>query len=156
MKTTFTEAIKIADIHQARLVKSVEHLQSLFPMTPDKMQDIKEIDLLYIEMLTSRFSKLQDYIGSTLIDLFLDSLAENKLRLSMIDKLHLLEKIGVIEDSFVWIRMREIRNHLAHEYPLAPEITCDHLNKVFLCIPDLLTFLENLKNYQGMSLGKTY
>ncbi len=107
-------------------------------------------------MLTSRFAKLQDYIGSTLIDLFLDSLAENRLRLSMIDKLHLLEKIGVIEDSFAWIRMREIRNHLAHEYPLAPEITCDHLNKVFLCIPDLLKFLENLKNYQNIALGKTH
>ena len=155
MKITFTEAIKIADIHQSRLVQSVEHLQSLFPLTPDKMQGIKEIDLLYLEMLTSRFAKLQDYIGSTLIDVFLDSLAENRLRLSMIDKLHLLEKFGVIEDSFAWIRIREIRNHLAHEYPLAPEITCDHLNKVFLCILDLLKFLENLKNYQNIALGKT-
>ena len=36
----------------------------------------------------------------------------------MIDQLHLLEKIGVIEDSFASIRMREIRNDLAHEYPL--------------------------------------
>ena len=69
-------------------------------------------------MITSRFAKLKDYIGSTLIELFLDSLTENRLRLSMIDQLHLLEKIGVIEDSFASIRMREIRNDLAHEYPL--------------------------------------
>jgi hypothetical protein len=52
MKITFTEAIKIADIHQSRLVQSVEHLQSLFPMTPDKMQSIKEdvflIDRAYL------------------------------------------------------------------------------------------------------------
>ena len=65
----------------------------------------------------------------------------------MIDKLHLLEKLGVIEDSFVWQRMREIRNHLSHEYPTVPEITAKHLNDVFFCIPDLLNFLESIKNY---------
>ena len=46
MKTTFTETIKIADIDQERIVQSIAHLQTLFSMTPDKMQDIKEIDLL--------------------------------------------------------------------------------------------------------------
>ncbi|NBV29589.1 hypothetical protein EBR43_08505 [bacterium] len=145
--TTLMEAIKIADIHKERIIKAIQHLEPLFPIKAASLEHLQEIDMLYLEMLTSRFSKLQDYIGSTLIDLFLDSQAEMTLRLSMLDKLHLLEKLGVIKDSFSWQRMREIRNHLAHEYPSVPDITAKHLNDVFYCIPDLLALLYSIKNY---------
>ncbi len=42
--------------------------------------------------------------------------------------------------------MREVRNHLAHEYPEHPEITAAHLNQVFTLSPQLLNILNNIKN----------
>jgi len=64
------------------------------------------------------FSKLQDKIGGKLFKKVLYELKEiDDLSISMIDLLHLLEKLGIIENEQTWDKLREIRNSLAHEYP---------------------------------------
>ena len=65
------------------------------------------------------FSKLQDKIGAKLFKKALYELKEiDGYSVAMIDVLNRLEKLEIINDSNAWDRLREIRNILAHEYPL--------------------------------------
>jgi len=64
------------------------------------------------------FGKLQDKIGAKLFKQVLYELREiDEFSLSMIDVLHKLERLSVIENIEQWDKLREIRNILAHEYP---------------------------------------
>ncbi len=65
------------------------------------------------------FSKLQDKIGAKLFKKALYELKEiDSYSIAMIDVLNRLEKLEIVEDSSEWDSLREIRNILAHEYPL--------------------------------------
>jgi hypothetical protein len=65
------------------------------------------------------FSKLQDKIGAKLLKKTLYELKEiDSFSIGMIDVLNLLEKLEIVEDATDWDNLREIRNILAHEYPL--------------------------------------
>jgi len=64
------------------------------------------------------FGKLQDKIGAKLFKQVLYELREiDEFSLTMIDVLHKLEVLNIIESIEQWDKLREIRNILAHEYP---------------------------------------
>ena len=139
------EIIKIADIHAEKIKKALGKISSLFPTSKSTIEEISEDDFLWIELLVNRFAKLQDFMGSKLIDAFLESKGEVIDNLTMIDKIHRLEKLNLIESAAVWTHMREIRNHLAHEYPDHPELISEYLNQMFELTSKLLLLLENIK-----------
>jgi hypothetical protein len=141
-----TEIIKIADIHATRMRYAITKLGNFFPISELKMSNISEQDFLLLELLVNRFSKLQDFIGAKLIDAFLESKGELINNMTMIDKINKLEKLNIIDNANLWFKMREIRNHLAHEYPDHPEITAKYLNQVFNLAPELLSWFENIKD----------
>lgn len=64
---------------------------------------------------------MQDSIGGRLVPATLLKLAEPAEDWPMRDRLDRLEKLGLL-DVDEWLRWREIRNRLAHEYPDAPEL----------------------------------
>ena len=140
-----TEIIKTADIHAIRIHYAIDRLVDLFPISASTIESVSEQNFLLIELLVSRFSKLQDFIGAKLADAFLESKGELVYSMTMIDKINKLEKLNIIDDANLWFEMREIRNHLAHEYPDHPEITAKYLNQVFKLAPQLLLLLKNIK-----------
>jgi hypothetical protein len=65
------------------------------------------------------FQKIQDRIGAKLFKRVLFILKEtDDFSLPMVDVLHLLEKLDILENMDDWERLRELRNALSHEYPL--------------------------------------
>ena len=139
------EVIKIADIHVNRIKMAVDNLKDIFPLDEDKVENLSTEELLFLELLTSRFAKLQDLIGQKIIDEFLISKEEKIDGYTMIDKLNKLERIGIIANMQVWKGMRETRNHISHEYPGHPEIKARYLNKLFELTPKLLEILDRIK-----------
>lgn len=73
------------------------------------------------DQILFRFTKLQDAMGERLIPATLAHLAEPYEDRAMRDKLDRLEKLGYL-DVDAWLRWRELRNRLAHEYPDAPDL----------------------------------
>jgi len=68
------------------------------------------------------FSKLQDKIGGRLFKKTLYTLKEiDTFELTMIDVLNHLERLNIITSQEEWDKLREIRNTLAHEYPMCEE-----------------------------------
>ena len=68
------------------------------------------------------YMKLQDKIGAKLFKSILFELREiDDDTIPMKDVLNRLEKLGLIEQASQWDTLREIRNAIAHEYPLDME-----------------------------------
>ena len=139
------EIIKIAEIHAYRIDFALKGLEQRLPFDANKLQSLTEHEFLLTELLVNRFSKLQDLIGTKIIDAFLTIKEEMIENLTMIDKLNKLERFGIIDHVATWRKMREVRNHLAHEYPSIPEITADYLNQLVMLSQELLKILKTIK-----------
>jgi len=71
--------------------------------------------------LLFRFTKLQDALGERLVPATLHQLAEPYESWPMRDQLDRLEKLGYLNVDD-WLRWRELRDRLSHEYPDQPEL----------------------------------
>ncbi|MFO1257725.1 MAG: hypothetical protein U1E78_04840 [Gammaproteobacteria bacterium] len=138
---------KVADIHARRLSAAVNKTQFLFPFTPESLSLLQDEQVALLDMMTTRFGKLQDIIGVKIFPIILDILGENAP--SFRDKLNSLEKLGVIDDAQWWMEMREIRNQITHDYPENYNVLSADFNKMLPFVQGLIVFWEKLKIYIG-------
>lgn len=136
---------KIADIHAKRLSDAIQKTVHLFPLKVSLFPTMKVDDVAFLDMITTRFGKLQDIIGAKIFSLILDILGENAV--SFRDKLNTLEKLNILEDASWWMDLREIRNQLTRDYPDDYDSLVKHLNDLIPHAKNLLTFWESLKRY---------
>lgn len=97
----------------------LEHALRDWKQAPATQLEELEADqdrLRLLDQLLFRFTKLQDAIGQRLVPATLAALSEPFEDWPMIDRLNRLEKLGFLEVD-PWLRWRETRNRLAHEYP---------------------------------------
>lgn len=113
-------AIEIADRHCGVLAAALHDLDEGPPLSADLLVKDDPQLLRLLDQIQSRFTKLQDHLGNRLFPALLDALAEDT-RLSMLDRLARLEKLGYIETSDTWLALRATRNRLAHDYPSSPD-----------------------------------
>lgn len=139
--------ISICDLHTGRIEMAFNHIKHLLPITADTINKVSDEELGFFELLTARFAKLQDTIGQKVFPLLLELLQEDIGNKSFLDRLNLLEKIGVLKNVDFWIELREARNSLAHEYPDQPDIIATNLNQVIAQAMELLKFYKSLKNF---------
>lgn len=139
------DAFKISDIHVDRLRYALKQLRQDYPFPPEFLSDLPMEKAADIELLTSRFAKLQDYMGAQIFPLLLQKLGEYADSMTFIDKLNKLEKFRVIDSAVEWRKMRELRNHIAHEYPDDPTLMAENLNQTYKMTTKLLEELEQVK-----------
>ena len=132
----------IADKHIEKINEALKDLNKTFPLTEQALLNMSKQQVLEMEMLTSRFAKLQDHLGANAFDLFFEIKGEDVSRMAIIDKLNLLEKIYIIDDPHIWIDMRATRNIIVNEYPDNPGLIASTLNLV----PSFVTLLIDIKN----------
>lgn len=109
-----------ADRHVAALDQARAEWRALpAPTWQDIERDIALRRLT--DQILFRFMKLQDALGERLIPATLSELREPFEDWPMRDRLDRLERLGYLDVEH-WLRWREVRNRLAHEYPDAPEM----------------------------------
>ena len=133
----------IADIQSGRLKEALTQINKLIPLSAAVLANLPADKLAFLDMLTTRFGKLQDIIGSKIFPLILNLLEEDAV--AFIDKLNKLEKLGYIEDANWWIELREIRSKIAHDYPDDHDLICSHLCVFILKAAELIEFWQELK-----------
>jgi len=112
----FKEIFNMCDVMFVNADIDYDELTSM-DITEKFFEDYKNTRI--INSFLFNFSKLQDKIGAKLFKKTLYELKEiDSFSIGMIDVLNLLEKLEIIEDATDWDNLREIRNILAHEYPL--------------------------------------
>ncbi len=94
------------------------------------------------------YMKIQDKIGNKVFKKILFELKEiPDMSLPMKDVLNLLEKLGLIAQASDWDELREIRNSLAHEYPLDVYDKIENLHLSMKGYGLLKTIYDALKIY---------
>ncbi len=135
---------KITDLHAIRLNAAILRTTKLFPLTAQSLYSLNDEEIAFLDMITTRFCKLQDLIGTKIFPLILDLLGENDV-LSFRDKLNRLEKLHIINDANWWMDLREIRNQITHDYPDSYDILSEHFNKLLPLAKQLLIFWNEFK-----------
>ena len=115
----------------------------------EKYQKLSFDNLSYLDQLIFRFSKLQDSMGNRLFPAILENLGEDIEGKPFIDLLTKMEKLGLISSHKQWLKLRETRNSVTHEYPFfTPEII-EGLNLLIEQAEVLSSLWLNLKDYSS-------
>lgn len=148
-KDIIASAVQIATTHANRIEFALTNLQQLLPLDASKIENLTVQNLLYLELFTNRFAKLQDYMGNTLFDMTLQHLGDVTDGLTIIDKVNKLVKYNIIESESLWREFRKSRNHISHEYPSRPDLVAQYINATVELTPKLLAcnanIIENLQ-----------
>jgi len=141
-KDVFQGIVDICLAHAGRLRWSMLQLEEKKPFTAERVSRLTDIELAIFDQFIVRFSKLQDIMGAKLLPAVLELTYEEGELDTFIDKLNRLEKIGALSSVEQWLRLREMRNQFAHDYPDDPEIQASLLNKAFDMADYLLDALD--------------
>ena len=137
--------INTCDTHASRLKMALSHVISLCPFTTSSFISLQDEQLSFIELMISRFTKLQDTIGAKIFPVLIDVLEVNTERQSFLDTLYKLEKWNFLPSAESFIKLREVRNYLTHDYPDQPELMAKHINRAVEASNELLEYWSFLK-----------
>jgi len=133
-------SLQKCQVHLRRLHYAVNQTERFFPIDNERYQRLDDAQIGNIDQLVFRFTKLQDELGTNTFRYVLVYLQEDIIDKPFRDILNRLERLKIIDSSDTWLSLRELRNDLAHEYPMMLEETIDKLNHLFVQIP----VLENI------------
>ncbi len=137
-----TDYSKILQDVQSKLEKSLGHLEFSYNKILKLTDDVSQMDdetMETWESFAARFGRTADifitrYIRTVI--LASDPGYEGSVR----DYLNKAEKIGLINEAVVWLKIRELRNVAVHDY------NSKNLTLIYQQLKELCPLLLNLKN----------
>ena len=140
-----TSSIQKCKIHLARIEYSSSQVKDLFPLTEEMYSGISEAIIGNIDQLVFRFTKLQDELGNYTFRYLLEYLKEDIADKPFRDILNILERLRIIDSVDSWLILRELRNDLAHEYPMMIDETIEKLNFLYCQLSLLASILSKVE-----------
>lgn len=130
----------------AHLRFSIERTAGLFDENEWQPEDLERL-----ESMASRFARLSDLLVQRVMRLIDDlELLEPG---TLLDRIHRAEKRKWVDDEMELVRIRELRNLIAHEY--AAEKLKEMYSAVATLAPELIAIVPKVVAYAG-DLEKTY
>ena len=136
---------EVCDKHILRINEALEELSSTLPLTIENYAHLSSEQIRCIDQFIFRFSKLQDAMGAKIFRYILEYLDEDVTSLPMRDILNRLEKYKFLPDANEWIYIRELRNEIAHDYPLMENDVVHILNELFSKVNTMYGIYDKLK-----------
>ena len=136
---------EVCDKHILRINEALEELSSTLPLTIENYVLLNSEQVRCIDQFIFRFSKLQDAMGAKIFRYILEYLDEDVTSLPMRDILNRLEKYKFLPDANEWIYIRELRNEIAHDYPLMENDVVHILNELFSKVDAMYSIYDKLK-----------
>jgi len=137
IKNTFQEKIYECNKHIEKMNDAKEYLKDIMPLSLEKYMLLDKIESSFIDQLNFRFSKLQDTMGESLFKSILIMSKEEVKKKTFLDILNRLEELEIINKN-EWLKLREVRNEIAHEYSFNQEEVVDNINLIFTKSDDLI------------------
>ena len=136
---------EICDKHILRINEALEELSAVLPLSCDNYATLNSEQIRCLDQFIFRFSKLQDAMGAKIFRFLLEYLDEDVTALPMRDILNRLERYRILPDANEWIYIRELRNEIAHDYPLLENDVVRILNELFSKVEILYGIYDKLK-----------
>jgi hypothetical protein len=137
IRQTFKEKIFECNKHAQKIEVAQKHLSNFIPLNVQSYQNMSEIDTSFVDQLIYRFSKLQDTLGEKIFPSILILAHEDVKKKTFIDILNRLEELEVV-DRNEWLKLREMRNEIAHEYSFNLEEVVDSIVSIYTISSQLL------------------
>lgn len=141
------ETINICEIHKKRLEYAYSKVLPFLPINEEKYYSIDNNLISYIDQYIFRFSKLQDVIGQKLFKEILMLADEDVEKMTFRDILNRLEKLELINSRYAWLKLRELRNSVAHEYPTSDSESIEALNELFNVKNEIIEVLNKCSDF---------
>lgn len=135
----------ICDKHILRIDEAMKELSAVLPLSNENYASLTSEQIRCLDQFIFRFSKLQDAMGAKIFRFLLEYLDEDVTALPMRDILNRLERYHILPDANEWIYIRELRNEIAHDYPLMENDVVRILNELFSKVNVLYGIYEKLK-----------
>lgn len=135
----------VCDCHIQRINEALGGLSGLLPLQPETYAGLDVEQVRCIDQFIFRFSKLQDAMGAKLFRHILELLDEDIASLPMRDVLNRLERYLILPSASEWVYVRELRNEIAHDYPMDDNDTVTVLNELVAQTEFLLIVYSRLK-----------
>jgi len=140
---TFKQKLYECNKHIEKINDAKGYLKDIMPLSIEKYLTLSKIESSFIDQLIFRFSKLQDSIGESIFRGILILSQENVKKMTFLDILNRLEELEII-DKNRWLKLREIRNEIAHEYSFNQKEVIDNINLVYNEINTLKNIYKNI------------
>lgn len=141
------ETINICEIHKQRLEYAYSKISVMLPINEENYYNIENNLIAYIDQYIFRFSKLQDVIGQKLFKEILMLADEDVEKMTFRDILNKLEKLEIINSRYDWLKLRELRNSVAHEYPASDSESVEALNELFRVKDEIIGILNKCTEF---------
>jgi hypothetical protein len=142
----------VCHIHHQRMMFAYESVKKYFPLSESSFGKISKLEMALFDQLIYRFSKLQDSMGARLFKQLLEALEEDVSGRPFIDILYKLEKLNLLENAKDWVKLRQTRNNVAHEYPFFKEVQIEELNLLPEAVKKVEQIWINLEVYSNRLL----
>lgn len=143
---TVSEKLYECEIHIQKLTAAKKHLHQKVLFSVESYQQIDDVTSSFIDQLVFRFSKLQDTMGESLFKSILIMSQEQTKRKTFIDILNRLEELELI-DKVEWLKLREVRNDIAHEYSFNTQEVVDSINDIYYKSDRLIEVFDTLQAF---------
>ena len=143
----FAENLRSVELIAQRLSLSVEKLARLFPISPDRIDQLDVDTQESLDAFVKRFEQLQDTVESKLFRGIALLEQEDMAAMSKRDLTILMEKLGAVQSADEWSMLSILRNKLAHEYPYDPETQSSRLNEAHKSASLLINSVASLKKF---------
>lgn len=143
IKNSLNHKIYECNRHIEKLNDARSYLKSIIPLTLESYLKVDKIQSSFIDQLNFRFSKLQDTIGESLFKGLLILSKEDVKKMTFLDILNKLEGLELI-DKNRWLKLREVRNEIAHEYSFNQDEVVDNINLIYSKTDELIEVYRTL------------
>ena len=138
--------------HRHYMRHAINALAARRPLDAATLATLDDDAVQAMDQFVLRFGKLQDTLGTRLVPAMLDALQEPYEDRPMLDKLNRLEKLGLLDSTASWEKLRALRNHFAHEYPDDPALRAAYLEQGFEAAQSIEAILQRIGGRFGLDL----
>lgn len=106
------------------------------------LKKIKTLDSFIL-----RYIKIQDLMGEKLFKEFLICVGDYKSNMTFLDILDKLEKLNFIHNTQSWMKYRNLRNTLTHEYPNNEDEIIEGIKVALIAFVEIEQIYHNMIAY---------
>ena len=116
------------------------------PLSLESYQSLTDIERSFIDQLIFRLSKLQDTMGEKIFPFILIFSKEDVKKKTFVDVLNRLEELEII-DKTQWLKLREIRNNIAHEYSFNQHEVIESISMIYQISDELIAVYNDVYQF---------
>lgn len=146
-RTKVQKALKECELHLKRMSYARRKLAPLMPLDEQAYLALSEESIESLDQYIFRYIKMQDAMGERLFRQMLDLLEEPARSQPFLDKLNRLEQLGAINSKESWLKLRNLRNLLTHEYEDDAVSMSQVINQVYNAFPEVEAIYHQAKEF---------